>query len=121
MNKITICGRLTKDPEISVTPSNKELSRFSIACNRLRKNEADFFSCIAWGEQGKTIAKYCHKGSQLLIVGSMQSRAYDRKDGSKALIWEVNVEEFEFLGKPEKPKEEQNNDSKVMEESELPL
>ena len=101
MNKISIVGRLTKDPEERSTSSNIRYCTFSLASRGRAKNEngevnTDFFNCIAWREKANVILEHCYKGAQVILYGYMASRKYERKDGTKALDWEVCVEDVEF-------------------------
>lgn len=102
MNKIILVGRLTKDPELQTTNNGISLVRFNVACKSKARNkdgeqETDFFVCVAWREKAELIHKYCKKGSMLQISGSMGSRSYEKQDGTKQTIWEINVEDIEFL------------------------
>ena len=102
MNKIILVGRLTKDPEIQATSNGTSLLRFNVACKSKFRDEegeqkVDFFVCVAWREKAELIHKYCKKGSMLQISGSMGSRSYEKQDGTKQTIWEINVEDVEFL------------------------
>ena len=74
MNKITLMGRLTRDPELNTTPSQIMVAKFDIAVDRKYKNaagerEVDFFKCIAWRQTGEFIAKYFKKGNKILVTG----------------------------------------------------
>ena len=102
MNKIILVGRLTKDPEIQATSNGTSLLRFNVACKSKFRDEdgeqkVDFFVCVAWREKAELIHKYCKKGSMLQISGSMGSRSYEKQDGTRQTIWEINVEDVEFL------------------------
>lgn len=97
MNHIQIIGRLTADPELNTTHSGKTLATFSLAVNNKGKDAGTtFFSCVAWGVVGETIARYCRKGQRLAIGGSMQSRSYE-SNGKKGTVWELIVSEFDFI------------------------
>ena len=61
------------------------------------EQKVDFFVCVAWREKAELIHKYCKKGSMLQISGSMGSRSYEKQDGTRQTIWEINVEDVEFL------------------------
>ena len=103
MNNISIVGRLTKDVEIQTTASGIEFARFNVAVASEFKTpdgerQADFFICIAWRENAKNIAKYFKKGNPIGIMGSMNSRSYEKEDGSKHTVWELNVKNFAFVG-----------------------
>ena len=110
MNKITLIGRMTRDVEIQNTNNGTEYARFNLAVKGKMKDASgnlstDFFNCIAWKEKANLLKKYCKKGDNIAIVGSMTSRKYD-KDGSQQTFWEVSVEELEFLGGVKEQKSE---------------
>ena len=112
MNNISIVGRLTKDPELSKTNSGITFTRFNVAVPSEFKTadgerQADFFVCIAWQEKAENIAKYFKKGYPIGIMGSMNSRFYEKEDGTRQTIWELNVKGFAFIGgsNEEKPAE----------------
>lgn len=110
MNKVILTGRLAKDPVRRSTQSGKDTTSFTVACNRSYRNadgeyEADFINCVAWGATAVFISNYFKKGSGIHLVGSIQTRSYDGKDGTKKYITEVNVSEVEFCGAGQKSSE----------------
>lgn len=99
MNKIVIMGRISKDIELKTTNAGKSVANFSVAVNRkLKRDEADFFECNAWGKTGEFISQYFSKGRMIAITGEMQSRKYTDKNGNNRTVWEVNVDQAEFCG-----------------------
>lgn len=102
MNRAILIGRLTKEPELRNTTSGTSVCTFTLAVDRRFKQEgqqqADFISIVAWKGQADNCAKYLHKGSQVGVCGSLQTRTYDAPDGSKRYVTEVNAEEVQFLG-----------------------
>jgi single-strand DNA-binding protein len=101
MNKVILIGRLTKDPEVRFTANNNTLvCSFSLAVNRNFKKEgqpdADFINIVAWGKTGEFCSKYFNKGQQVAVVGRIQTRNYDDKEGKKVYITEVIAEEVHF-------------------------
>ena len=100
MNKVMLLGRLTKDVELRHTQNEIAVASFTIAVNR--KDKADFINCIAWNKQAEFIKNYFNKGSQLCLVGRLQTREYE-KDNRKNYITEVVTEEVYFTGKKDKP------------------
>ncbi len=101
MNKAILVGRLTRDPELRTTGSGVSVCSFTIAINRRFRNaegnyDADFISCVAWRQQAELISKYFAKGRMIGVVGSIQTRNYD-KDGQKVYITEVVVDEVDFV------------------------
>lgn len=106
MNKIVLVGRLTKDPVIDKTSSGISFTRFNVACKGKQRDEnnepkVDFFVCVAWRQLADIIVKYCKKGSLLQLSGTMGSRSYEKQDGTKQTVWEVTLEDMEFLSSNE--------------------
>jgi len=112
MNRTVLVGRLTKDPELRHTQSNKAVASFTIAVNRQFTNaqgerEADFINIVVWGKPAETIKQYVFKGHQIGIDGRMQTRNYVKDhptgQGERVYVTEVVAESFTFL----EPKKEQ--------------
>ena len=109
MNKVILIGRVTKDIELKTTTSGKSVASFTLAVNKERKNadgnyDADFISCVAYGQQAETISKYVGKGDKFGVFGRINTRNYEKQDGSKVYITEVIADSFEFLeSKKDKP------------------
>ncbi|MDD2221580.1 MAG: single-stranded DNA-binding protein [Clostridia bacterium] len=102
MNRVILVGNLTKDPELSTTASGISVCKFSIAVSRRFNNaegnrETDFFNIIVWRQQAENCHKYLHKGNKAGVVGSLQTRTYDDKDGIKRYVTEIIADEVEFL------------------------
>lgn len=101
MNKWCGVGRLTKDPEIKLTSNQTQFCQFTLAVDRRFKDQngnrqADFINCLAWKQTAVFIQKYFKKGNRIGVVGSIQTRSYE-KDGQKTFITEVVVDEAEFV------------------------
>lgn len=102
MNKVYLIGNLTRDPEVSETSSGVPYCRFSIAVNRNFTNaegnrEADFFNIIVWRGQAEPCGRFLKKGSKIAVVGSLQNRNYEDKDGIKRTVVDIVASEVEFL------------------------
>lgn len=102
MNKVFLIGNLTKDPEMRSTQSGVAVCNFSIAVNRRFKNangqqETDFLNVIAWRQLAELCNKYLAKGRKVAVTGSIQTRTYEAKDGSKRTAWNIVADEVEFL------------------------
>ena len=102
MNKVFLIGNLTKDPEMRSTQSGVAVCNFSIAVNRRFKNangeqETDFLNVIAWRQLAELCCKYLAKGRKVAVTGSIQTRTYEAKDGSKRTAWDIVADEVEFL------------------------
>lgn len=108
MNKVILIGNLSKDPELSTTTSGISVCKFDIAVQRRFENangerEADFFKIIVWRGLADNCARFLSKGKKAAVVGSLQTRTYDDKDGVKRYVTEIVADEVEFLS----PKQEQ--------------
>lgn len=102
-NKTILMGNLTKDVDMRTTPNGQSVANFTLAVTRTWKNDGvaqeqtSFIPCVAWGKTGEVIAKYVGKGSPLLVSGRLDQRTYDDKDGNKRSVYEVSVEDFNFI------------------------
>ena len=102
MNKVILVGNLTRDPELTETPSGVAVCRFAIAVSRDYANaegtrETDFFNITVWRGRAEVCGKYLKKGNKVAIVGSLQTRSYEDKDGIKRNVIDVIASEVEFL------------------------
>ena len=102
MNKVYLIGNLTRDPEVSETGSGLTLCRFSIAVNRNYSSsdgerQTDFFNITVWRALAENCGKYLKKGSKVVVVGSLQNRSYEDKDGIKRNVTDIVANEVEFL------------------------
>ena len=101
MNKTFLIGNLTRDPELTATPSGVSVCKMSIAVNRNFTNangerETDFFNIVAWRGLADNCAKFLSKGKKIAVVGSIQNRSYETENGKK-FITEIMADEIEFL------------------------
>ena len=102
MNKVYLIGNLTRDPELQETPSGVSVCRFSIAVNRNYtssdgQKETDFFNITVWRTHADNCGKYLKKGSKVAIVGSLQNRTWEDKDGVRRSVTDIIASEVEFL------------------------
>lgn len=102
MNKVILVGNLTRDPELTETPSGVAVCRFAIAVSRDYANadgnrETDFFNITVWRGRAENCGKYLKKGNKVAVVGSLQNRSYEDKDGIKRNVTDVIANEVEFL------------------------
>lgn len=102
MNKIMIIGNLTGEPELRSTPSGITVCSFTIAVNRRHEDKTgerptDFFRISAWRQLGESCGRFLAKGRKVAVVGELQARQYDAKDGSARMSLDVQADEVEFL------------------------
>lgn len=107
LNRITIIGRLTKDPELRTTNSGTAVASFTVACDRDFKNangetETDFVPIICWKGLAEICDKYLSKGSLAAIDGRLQIRNYEANDGSRRSIAEIVANNVQFLNTKKK-------------------
>ncbi len=106
MNKVILCGRLTRDAEARVGGANQQtITRFTIAVDRRfvsaeRRQQgaqtADFISCVAFGTTATFMEKYGRKGTKFIVEGRIQTGSYQDKDGRTVYTTDVVVENVEF-------------------------
>ena len=113
LNQISIMGRLVKDPELRHA-NETPVCMIRIACDRDYKNangekEADFFDVVSWRKLAEIVNQYAAKGRMVSVVGRLQTRTWNDRDGNKRYSTEIVAEHVYFCDP--KPKEEgaQNN------------
>lgn len=118
MNRVTLCGRLTRDPELRATTTGTSICTFTIAVDRPRNKdgvkEADFIRCKCFGKQGESIAFYKRKGEMLAADGRIQTGSYE-KDGIRHFTTDIIVERADFLGKEKTAQNDEKTPSNVSE------
>ena len=123
LNVVAIMGRLVADPELRTTPAGYSVCSFRIACDRSyvqqgQQRQADFIDIVAWRQQADFVSKYFQKGSLIAVEGSLQTRQYQDKQGSKRTAVEVVANNISFAGAKRQdgqnvPSYEQQTDSHV--------
>lgn len=105
MNRVVLCGRVTKDPTINYSNgANGQMciARFSLAVQRKTKNaegkyDSDFINCVAFGKNGEFAEKYATKGLKLIVEGHIQTGSYiDKEKWNKVYTFDVIVDSQEF-------------------------
>lgn len=102
MNKVIMIGNLTRDPDVRSTGSGVSVCSFRIAVSRRFSGQSgervsDFFDVVAWRTLAELCGKYLAKGRRVAVVGELQTRSYDAKDGTKRYVTEIVADEVEFL------------------------
>ena len=123
LNLVILTGRLTKDPELKHGASGSAYCKFTLAVNRMKKDDpADFIFCSAFGKTAELIAEYVRKGHQLGVQGRLQQDTYE-KDGEKISKTGVTVDKIEFLesNKTENTTSEPKKSNKVNPKPDLNL
>jgi single-strand DNA-binding protein len=106
-NKVFLIGNLTRDPQLSYTPTQTAVVDFGLAVNRRWKGqegeareETCFVDCRAFGRLAENINKYLTKGRPLFVEGRLTFNSWTAQDGTKRSKHRVTVENFQFLGGP---------------------
>lgn len=114
MNKVILCGRLTRDPEVKYSQGangSSAIARYSLAVERKFKMDgqptADFINCVAFGKLAEFAEKYLQKGTKLIVTGRIQTGSYTNNSGQKIYTTDVVVDEQEFA--ESKSSSNQNN------------
>ena len=128
MNSVTLIGRLTRDPELSYTPSQMAKCTFSVAIDRPTKpgaeKQADYPRIVVWGRQAENCSKYLAKGRQVGIEGRIQTGSYKNKNGDTVYTTDVIANRVEILSSDraaEKPKQTSQADMFEAIEEEVPF
>jgi single-strand DNA-binding protein len=127
MNKVILMGRLCDNPVVRYTNANNTLvAQFNLAVNRRfvkqgEERQADFINIVAWDKTGEFCSKYFKKGQQVSIIGRLQTRNYDDKDGKKVYVTEVVAEEVYFADSKKEDNGPFENNAVEEDTSELPF
>lgn len=102
MNKIFIIGNLTHDPESRTTTNGTSVCTFTVAVSRRfagqdGQKQTDYFRVNAWRQLGDICQKFLAKGRKCAVVGELQARTYEGKDGVMRMSLEISADEVEFL------------------------
>lgn len=100
LNKVILMGRFARDPECKYI-GDRKVANFTLAVDRGRKNangerEADFIDCAAWGSSAEFVQKWFAKGMMAIVVGRIQTRHWEDRNGNKRVSVGIQVDEITF-------------------------
>lgn len=102
INKVTIVGRLTRDPEGKVLPSGVQVTSMSIATSHIYKDRdgkkqesTEFHNIVLFGNQAETTARFLRKGQLAAVAGRLQTHSWE-KDGQKHYRTEIIADTVQF-------------------------
>lgn len=106
INRVTISGNLTRDPELRATAGGTQVLSFGVAVNDRRRNPQNgewedypnFVDCTMFGTRAEAVSRYLSKGSKVAIEGKLRYSSWER-DGQRRSKLEVIVDEIEFLSR----------------------
>ncbi|MFB6181301.1 MAG: single-stranded DNA-binding protein [Candidatus Magasanikbacteria bacterium] len=105
LNRATILGRLTQDPELRSTPSGRSVANMTVATNRVwtddngeQQERTEFHNCVIWGKLAEIAGQYLSKGRRVYCEGRLQTRDWTGDDGVKRYRTEIVVNNLIMLG-----------------------
>lgn len=123
LNRSTLIGNVTRDPEVRVTNSGQSVTNFGLATNMVwndasgqKQERAEFHNLIAWGRLGETCAKYLKKGSRIYAEGRIQTRSWDDQTGQKKYRTEIVLDSMIMLDRLQKTQDMTSDPAVVREE-----
>ena len=99
---ITIIGNAVEDPELRFTPSGAAVATFRIAStprhldktsNTWVDGETTFLTVTQWRGPAENLAETVKRGTRLVVMGRLQQRSYETKEGEKRTVFEVQADE----------------------------
>ena len=104
INRVTLSGNLTRDPEIRSTQSGMNILNFGMAVNDRRRNSAtgewedyaNFVDCVLFGNRADFLSRTLHKGIKVVVEGKLRYSSWER-DGQRRSKLEVVVDDLDFI------------------------
>lgn len=103
LNKVTLIGNLTRDPELKYTPQSTAVCTFGIATNRTwttktgeTKEDVQFHRIVCWQKLAELSANMLAKGRKIYLEGRITYRSFEGKDGVQRQVTEIVMEDFIF-------------------------
>jgi single-strand DNA-binding protein len=104
INRVTIVGRLTRDPELAHLGSGTPVLRLGVAVNGRQRDDAgnwadkpNFFDVKVFGNQAETLAQHLAKGRRVGVDGRLDWSSWEAQDGTKRSKVEIVAQSVQFL------------------------
>lgn len=104
LNKVTLIGNLTRDPELRYTPNGTAVCSFGIATNRSwttdtgeKREETEFHRIVAWNKLAELCSQLCTKGRKVFVEGRLSTRSWTGQDGNQRTVTEIVIEDMILL------------------------
>ncbi|MFU0823507.1 single-stranded DNA-binding protein [Clostridium sp.] len=103
MNKVMFIGRITKDIEVKrLKDSDKCVTAFSLAVEREfpganGEKLVDFIPVVAWNKDAEFLSRYAKKGSRICVMGRLEVRSYETKDGERRYMTQAVAQGIQLL------------------------
>lgn len=104
LNRVTLIGNLTRDPELRYTPGGMAVASFGLATNRVwvtkqgeRKEDAQFHRIVAWNKLAELCSQLLSKGRRVYVDGRIQYREFMDAENNKKQIAEIIIDDMIIL------------------------
>jgi len=101
LNRVVLIGRLTRQPELRITPNSVSVTTVTLAVDRrptqAGQKETDFIDVVLFGKLAELACKYLDKGRLVAVEGRIQTRSFETKEGQKRRVFEVVADNIQFL------------------------
>jgi len=104
LNRVTLIGNMTRDPELRSLPTGKSVATFSVATNRVwtdangqKQKQAEFHNIVMWGKLAEIANQYLRKGRKVYVEGRLQTRDWTGQDGVKKYRTEIVADNMIML------------------------
>lgn len=105
INRVTLSGNLTRDPELRTTASGMAVLSMGVAVNDRRKNAqtgeregcANFIDCMMFGSRAQAVSQHLHRGQRVMLDGKLRHSTWER-DGQKRSKVEVVIDDIDLSG-----------------------
>lgn len=105
LNKVTLIGNLTRDPELRYTPQGTPVCTFGLATNRSwqpssggdRQEETEFHRIVSWNKLAELCSELLFKGRKAYVEGRLQTRNWTDASGQERTTVEVIIENMIVL------------------------
>ncbi|MCP6719073.1 MAG: single-stranded DNA-binding protein [Patescibacteria group bacterium] len=135
LNKVSLIGRLTRDPELKTIPSGQALTTFGLATGRFfvdksgqKQQETEFHNIVLFGRIAEIASQYLTKGSLVYLEGRIRTRSWQDQSGNKRYRTEILAQRLQLGPKtapkiipPEKEKGEEKEEEKEKGEQDIPV
>ncbi len=107
LNRVTLIGRLTRDPEVRSTPAGRSVASITVATGRAwtdqagqKQKESEFHNVVMWSKLADIAGQYLRKGARLYVEGRLKTRDWTGQDGVKRYRTEIVADNMIMLDGP---------------------
>lgn len=107
LNRASILGRLTRDPEVKTTPNGRSVTTIGVATNRVwtgqdgnKVEKVEYHNCVLWGKLADIAGQYLSKGRRIYLEGRIETRDWEGQDGVKRYRTEIVADNLIMLDGP---------------------